>query len=68
MTSTILRHVDGYYNVTKQLKTMILLLQAIAVAQAFLLLRCGDVEQNPGPGLHPGESIIAVAIIAILHN
>ena len=36
------------------LMLMVLLVQAIAAVQISLLLRSGDVEKNPGPGLHPG--------------
>ena len=35
---------------TNVLMMVILLLQARA-----LLLRSGDIEKNPGPGLYPGE-------------
>ena len=40
---------------TRVLMMVILLLQAIATLQTSLLLRSGDVEKNPGPGLYPGE-------------
>ena len=38
---------------------VILLLQAIAFVQLCILLRSGDVEVNPGPGLHPGKIMCA---------
>ena len=38
-----------------RLLMVILLLQARAAVQTSLLLRSGDVEKNPGPGLYPGE-------------
>lgn len=37
------------------LMIVILLLQVIAAVQTYSLLRSGDVEKNPGPGLHSGE-------------
>ena len=33
---------------------LILLLQAKAFFLSSLLLRCGDIESNPGPGIYPG--------------
>ena len=48
-----------FSTVTKVTRTratvlMILLLQAMASVQISLLMRSGDVETNPGPGLYPG--------------
>ena len=40
---------------TSVLMMVNLSLQAIAAVQSSLLLRSGDVERNPGPGLYPGE-------------
>ena len=34
---------------------VILLLQVTAAVKILVLMRSGDVERNPGPGLHPGE-------------
>ena len=34
---------------------LILLLQATTFIQYSLLLRCGDIESNPGPGIYPGK-------------
>ena len=31
-----------------------LLLQAIAAVQTSLIMKSGDIELNPGPGLYPG--------------
>lgn len=54
---------------------MILLLQVKPPIEATLLMRSGDVERNPGPGLYPGEflsvkyvlsCIITVALFQIL--
>ena len=39
---------------TKATVLMILLLQAMAAVQTSLLMKSGDVETNPGPGLYPG--------------
>jgi hypothetical protein len=37
---------------------LILLLQAMTAVQTTLLMRSGDVEMNPGPGLYPGGWLI----------
>ena len=34
---------------------LILLVQATTFIQSSLLLRCGDIESNPGPGIYPGK-------------
>ena len=34
---------------------VVVLLLAESIVTVSLLLRSGDVEQNPGPGLYPGE-------------
>jgi hypothetical protein len=34
---------------------LILLLQATSFIYSSLLLRCGDIESNPGPGIYPGK-------------
>lgn len=40
---------------TRHLVVLILLLQVISAVKMSLILRSGDIEENPGPGLHPGE-------------
>ena len=47
--------VDSKATGKRVLMMVILLLQARAAVQTSLLLRSGDVEKNPGPGLCPGE-------------
>ena len=37
------------------LMMLILLLQVTTFVQSSLLLRCGDIESNPGPGIYPGK-------------
>ena len=50
---------------------LILLLQAISFIQSSLLLKCGDVESNPGPELYPGKKstvLIDKCCQGYLHN
>jgi hypothetical protein len=35
--------------------TLIVLLQATSFIHSSLLLKCGDIESNPGPGIYPGK-------------
>jgi mannitol-specific phosphotransferase system IIBC component len=37
------------------LMTLIVLLQATSFIHSSLLLRCGDIESNPGPGIYLGK-------------
>ena len=37
---------------------LIILVQATSFIQSSLLLRCGDIESNPGPGIYPGIAIV----------
>ena len=39
---------------------LILPLQATCFIQSSLLLRCGDIESNPGPGIYPGMLYISL--------
>ena len=41
----------------------ILLVQATTFIQSSLLLRCGDIESNPGPGIYPGKSVVKYNIL-----
>ena len=40
---------------TRLLAVLVSLLLATSVVNVSLLLRCGDIETNPGPGLYPGN-------------
>jgi hypothetical protein len=37
---------------------LIVLVQATFFIHSSLLLRCGDIESNPGPGIYPGKIIL----------
>ena len=47
------------------LMMLILLLQATTFIQSSLLLRCGDIESNPGPGIYPG--IVCIDRVLNIH-
>ena len=50
------------------LTLMMFLLQAQRFDQSSFLLRCGDIESNPGPGLHPGKFLTPKGLIYNFKN
>ena len=49
--------VDNFHP-RRVLMILILLLQATSFIQSSLLLRCGDIESNPGPETYPSKLYI----------
>ena len=58
--STTIDKIQPAWSTRRVLMILILLLQATSFIQFSLLLRCGDIESNPGPGIYPGKWTIII--------